>query len=136
MNASIEIMSITLKNNIAHYVHQKDVFNELFKAYNRYVEDETNGGDYIFNIEDKNNLSCCVNAGLTAPQIFAIVSCGCKYFFYGENYPTPRPLTSAEIEGIIMNNLDEVIRCVLAYPYVEEYRKIYTRFITNSIIGE
>lgn len=136
MKASIEIMATTLKNNIAHYVHQKDVFNEMFKAYNRYVEDETDGVDCIFNVQDKNDLSCCVNAGMTAIQIYDIVNGGCKYFLYGQNHTTPRPLTSAEIEGIIMNNLDEVIRCVLAYPYVEEYRKVYTRFVTNSIIGE
>ena len=137
MNASVKIMAITLKNNIALNVHRKEeVFNELFKAYNRYVEDETNGGDYIFNIDDKNDLSCCVNAGLTATQIFGIVSSSCKYFLYGENYPTPRPLTFAEVEGIVRNNIDEVITCILAYPYVEEYRKVYTRFITNSILGE
>ena len=43
MNVSVEIMAITLKNNIAVNAHRKEVFNELFKAYNRYVEDETNG---------------------------------------------------------------------------------------------
>ena len=136
MNTSVEIMAITLKNNIALNAHRKDVFSELFKAYNRYVEDETNGGDYIFDINNKDDLSTCVRAGMTAVQIFDIINNGCKFFLYGENYSTPRFLTFAEVEGIVRNNIDEVITCILAYPYVEEYRKVYTRFITNTILEE
>lgn len=136
MKASIGIMSVALKNSIELNASIKEVFNELFKAYNRYVEDETDGVDYIFNIQDKNDLSSCVNAGMTAIQIFDIVNGGCKYFLYGQNHTTPHPLTFAEVEGIVRNNIDEVIRCILAYPYVDEYRKVYTRFVTNNILEE
>ena len=136
MKTSLGIMAVALKNKIELNANKEGVFNELFKAYNRYVEDETDGGDYIFNIEDKNDLSTCVNAGMTAVQIFGIVNGNCKYFLYGQNHTTPYPLTFSEVEGIVRNNIDEVIRCILAYPYVEEYRKVYTRFVTNTILEE
>ena len=136
MKTSLGIMAVALKNEIELNANVKEVFNDLFKAYNRYVEDEIDGGDYIFNIEDKNDLSTCVNAGMTAVQIFGIVNGNCKYYLYGQNHTTPYPLTFAEVEGIVRNNIDEVIRCILAYPYVEEYRKVYTRFVTNTILEE
>lgn len=136
MKTSLGIMAVALKNKIELNANKEEVFSELFKAYNRYVEDETDGVDYIFNIQDKNDLSSCVNAGMTAIQIFGIVNRRCKYFLYGQNYTNPHPLTFSEVEGIVRNNIDEVIRCILAYPYVEEYRKVYTRFVTNTILEE
>ena len=41
-------------------------------AYNRFQEDERDGADYIFNINDVNDLKCCIDGGMSTCEISSI----------------------------------------------------------------
>ena len=136
MTNTINTLIVKVKADLINQAHKTEVFREIFDAYNRYVEDETSGADYIFDINKQDDLSCCVRGGMTAKQIADVVKSDYHYFLYGHERTSPKPLAYTEVESIIRNNIDEVLQAVIAYPFVSEYRKVYTRFVTNSIIEE
>lgn len=110
----------------------------LLKAYNRYQEDERDGVDYIFNINNQDDLIACVKGGLTAYEITDFNS---KFntpihFLFDCNHKEMIPMYTDNIINAILSVLDEIIDNVLAYPWVDEYRAVYTHYITNKIIGE
>lgn len=136
MQITLNTMASLIRAKIFNEIHKTDVFTELFNAYNRYVEDETSGADYIFDINKQDDIICCVKGGMTAKDIAKVVESEFHYYLFGYDRKTPKPLAFTEVEGIIRNNLDEVLQAVITYPFVEEYRKIYTRYVTNYILGE
>lgn len=113
----------------------------LLKAYNRYQEDERDGVDYIFNINNQDDLISCIQGGLTAKDIVNFhnkVQSWTKptpHFLFGCNHKEMAPMGSDNIVDAIVAVLDELIDNIIAYPWVEEYRAVYTYYITNEIIG-
>lgn len=114
----------------------------LLKAYNRYQEDERDGVDYIFNINNQDDLITCIQGGLTAEEI-AIFYNRVKswekptpFFLFGCNHKVMKPMDGDNIIDAIVAVLDELIDNIIAYPWVEEYRAVYTHYITNKIIEE
>lgn len=113
----------------------------LLKAYNRYQEDERDGVDYIFNINNQDDLITCIQGGLTAKDIVNFhnkVQSWAKptpHFLFGCNHKEMTPMGSDNIVDAIVAVLDELIDNIIAYPWVEEYRAVYTYYITNEIIG-
>ena len=53
-----------------------DYFNMLLLAYNRWQEDEHSGVDYIFNINNPDDLIDCIKGGLTADEIAKVLNAG------------------------------------------------------------
>ena len=45
------------------------VLKMVLAAYNDYQESERDGVDYIFDIENTNDLKCCIDGGMTAKAI-------------------------------------------------------------------
>lgn len=123
--------------------HLDDYNLDMFlKVYNRWQEDEHNGVDYIFNINNPNDLIDCIKGGLTADEIANFVNSTKawtsetpKYFLFGCNHKL-QPLSKGHIYNLIYNNLDDIVDCIVAYPWVEEYRAIYVEVVTNRLLGE
>jgi hypothetical protein len=117
-------------------IHNDEIFYEVLSAYNRFQEDERGGVDYIFNLNNKEDLICAINGGLTTAEIVCLWKNNAEptYFLLGCNHPKPNPLLIKDIKNTLVAHLDELIDYIIAYPWVEEYRVLYTRFITNKII--
>lgn len=123
--------------------HPKDYNLDMFlKAYNRWQEDEHNGVDYIFNINNPNDLINCIKGGLTADDIANFVnytktyaSETPNYFLFGFDHKL-QTLSKGHILNLVYYNLDDIVNCIIAYPWVEEYRAIYVEVVTNKLLGE
>ena len=127
-----ELISVIEKEIISKFA-DTDIQYKLLNAYNRYIEDETDSADYIFNINNQDNLSCCIKGGMTAKEIASLVNNGYQYFLFG-GHNEIKGLRFVDVMQIVKDNLYEILFCVMNYPFVDEYRAIYTRFITHEIL--
>lgn len=117
------------------------VLKMVLAVYNDYQESERDGVDYIFDIENTDDLKCCIDGGMTAKEIGSLWegshSKHLRYFYFGCNHRTPQPIANWEtLREQLVSWLPELIRNVLAYPYAyESYRQLYVRYFTDVIIG-
>ena len=112
------------------------VFNMLLKAYNRVQEDECDSVDYLFNLDNKDDLICCIQGGLTIKEIINIHDgIGTNYFFFGYNHEKVRGLLHIELLAQIYNFIDTIVHFMFAYPQVKEYHDLYNYFVTSKIIN-
>lgn len=116
------------------------IYPILLNAYNRYQSDERDGADYIFDINNQDDLITCVKGGLTARDIFNFynqrLTNTTTHFLFGYNHIQITPINKNDIIDAIMAIIDDLLNCIIAYPWVEEYRVIYTHYITNNIIED
>lgn len=118
-----------------------DYLNMLILAYNRWQEDEHNGVDYIFDINNPDDLIDCIKGGLTSVEITNFVNSINGWvnitpnFLFGCNHKLT-PLSKPKIVKLIIDNLDDIVDYIIAYPWVEEYRAIYVEVVTNRLLGE
>lgn len=125
------------------FSHPEDYTLDMFlKAYNRWQEDEHNGVDYIFDINNPDDLIDCIKGGLTTNEIVNFVnntkdwaSETPSYFLFGCNHKL-QAMSNGHILNLVYNNLDDIVDCIIAYPWVEEYRAIYVEVVTNRLLGE
>jgi hypothetical protein len=116
------------------------VLKMVLAAYNDYQESERDGVDYIFDIENTNDLKCCINGGMTAREIGGLYlgsqSQHLRYFYFGCNYPTPKPIANWEtLRQQLISWLPDLILNVLAYPYAyDSYKDLYRLYVTDVII--
>lgn len=113
------------------------ILSTLFDAYNRYQEDERDSVDYIFNIENKDDIFACLNGGMTTNELQELFSHkeknGTCYFMFGANYETPYIMTKDMVINNIIAHLEDIVKCVIAYPFVEEYTDIYQHYISDIL---
>ena len=115
------------------------VLKMVLAAYNDYQESERDGVDCICDIENTDDLKCCINGGMTAQEICSLYlgsqSQHLRYFYFGCNYPTPKPIPNWETLRLqLISWLPDVIANVLAYPFAyESYRQLYTRYVTDVL---
>lgn len=132
--------SIIRDLNDVYSVKGNKVLNMLLKAYNDFQESERDGVDYIFDLDNQDDLKCCVEGGLTAKEICGLYHQSqmntLKYFYFGCNYPKPQPInTWKELRMNLVAWLDELLPNVLAYPYAyQSYRDVYTAYVTDVIL--
>lgn len=135
-----------VKNNIIYDFNRSDkTLTDILKMYNDYQENVRNGVDYIFNLNDKDDLACCVNGGLTASNIAELVLYTANpynntpYFFFGVNHPNAikgQFKTIDDLKKHLISWLDEILPSVLAYPFsFESYKRIWKLYITNVFVN-
>lgn len=145
MKKAIETMIESIKAQIvrdlkAYPYKNEDILDMVLAVYNDFQESERDGVDYIFDIDNADDLKCCVEGGLTAKEI-----CGLwhnsqmnttKYFYFGCNYEKPKAIANyGQLIINLISWLDEVIPNVLAYPYAyESYKDLYRCYVTDVII--
>lgn len=140
MSAYIIIDRRNLLTKIEEDINYPEGRAMLLKAYNRYQEDERDGVDYIFNINNPTDLITCIQGGLTAEEIANFHNkvksweTPTPHFLFGCNHKEMKPMGRDNIIDAIVAVLDDIIDNIIAYPWVEEYRAVYTHYITNKII--
>ena len=135
-----------IKRNIASNLRQySNCDGELLKlvldAYNTYQNEERDGIDYIFDINNPDDLQCCVAGGMTAKDVawlyeeFQVNTT--PWFYFGVNYEHPKPIVNYKaLVTNLINWLDEILPCVLAYSYlVKSYEKLYKVCVTDYMIN-
>ena len=147
MQKAINTMVESIKKSIlrdlndVYSVKGNRVLNMVLEAYNDFQKSERNGVDYIFDINNTDDLECCINGGMTAQEIGGLWlgshSKHLQYFYFGCNYPKPLPInTWNELRMNMIAWLDELLPNVLAYPYsYESYKNIYIAYVTDVILG-
>lgn len=140
MSAYIIINKRNLLTKIEADINYPEGRAMLLKAYNRYQEDERDGVDYIFDINNQDDLITCIQGGLTAEEIVNFHNRvkswmnPTPHFLFGCNHKEMKPMGRDNIIDAIVAVLGEIIDNIIAYPWVEEYRAVYTHYITNKII--
>lgn len=130
----VRSIKLDLKNLL-----KKDELQLVLAAYNRYQEDEHDGANYIFNIDNVDDLKCCVDGGLTAKEIHDMVKLNCKYFIFGR-YTTFDRCTYTiftdidELRDLLLGYLEDVVWCALKYvSRCDEYAALYEHYVTESV---
>lgn len=137
MNTNYSVKDIIL--DIERNFGNKKVYNMLLKAYNQYQEDERDGVDYLFKLTNQNDLALLVKNGLTAKeisQLYTDKNSETYYFYYGVNHTELKCLSIDELDEQIYNNIENIVKYMLAYPFIDAYKDLYIEFVTNKILGE
>lgn len=116
---------------------EEDIFNKVLMAYNQYQEDERFDVDYIFDLDDQEDLKTLVKCGVTAAEIATLYNddrYDSTYLYCGENHTNLRCLNMSEINKQLIANMEEIVLCMLAYPYIDGYTPLYQEFVTNYIV--
>ncbi len=110
----------------------------FLNAYNEWQEAERDGVDYIFDINNQEDLECVVKGGMTAYEIAMIwrnsnyASHG--FFLFGCNYPTPKRFLNAEsLKSTLIAVDNEVVEFVLTYLFLPKAQHLYEYYISNNI---
>lgn len=116
----------------------KEAIMVFLNAYNEWQENERDGVDYIFDINNQEDLECVVKGGMTAYEIAMIWAkpnyASHGFFFFGCNYPTPKMLTDAEsLKNTLLGHVYEVVEFVLTYPYLSKAQHLYRYYISSNI---
>ena len=119
-------------------VGSPDTIKKVLAAYNRYQEDERDGVDYIFDLTDKDDLKCLVEGGYTAEDIAGAYEKGKEtglfHFTGGCNYAALRHVgTEKDLKRLLTAYLENIVPCVFIYPWIEEYKALWTMFVTESV---
>ena len=135
-----------IKSNIARDLKSYPYINwELLKlvlnAYNTYQEEERDGVDYIFDINKQEDLKCCIEGGMTAKEVAWLYEQSqvntTPFFYFGVNYQQPKPIANYKaLVTNLINWLDDILPCVLAYPYLlKSYEELYRVCVTDYMIN-
>jgi hypothetical protein len=135
------IKNISVKDlcdKIIDRLTEDDIFNKVLMAYNQYQEDERFGVDYIFDLDNQEDLKTLVKCGVTAAEISRLYndneSANSNYLYCGENHTNLRCLNMNELFYQLTANMEEIVLCMLAYPYIDGYTPLYQEFVTNYIV--
>lgn len=106
-------------------------------AYNCYQKEERDGVDYIFDLNNADDLKSCVEGGLTAYEIADMVKnvnekYYTPYFFFGVNHESPKQIKEfKELTDQLIANAEEVVRSALAYPLIDGYKQFYILLVIS-----
>ena len=109
----------------------ENLISVTLEAYNLYQKEERDGVDYIFDLNNTDDLKSCVEGGLTANEIAEMVNnvnekYYTPYFFFGVNHKSPKQLKEfKELTDQLIANVEEVVRNALAYPFIDGYKRFY-----------
>ena len=110
----------------------------FYAAYNQMQEEEFNGDNYIFNLNDKNDLKYLVDKDiLNACQIAGIYSkCTASGLFRITNSGDIEIISLDALKAILCNNMETLLRCVLMYVGEgnDTYNKVYNMLIADDLV--
>lgn len=126
---------------------RNELLTKLLKANNDYENDERDGIDYIYDINNSEDLRLLLkNEFLDAKEISVIWTAysnglSTQYFYFGYDYSNITTKASIvkiksldDLCNIILGNIEGVVRCIIAYPYAyKSYEDLYVEYVTNII---
>ena len=141
MVESIKAAIIRDMQNLSNDEKRVHTLAIVLKAYNDFQESERDGVDYIFDLNNREDLKCCVEGGLTAQVICGLwlrsQSTHTPFFHFGVNHEEPKQYrTMRDLRDNLISWLDELLPYVIAYPYAyQSYRDVYTAYVTDVVLG-
>ena len=130
-----------LKDNSSSVLDVDDIIDTMLKAYNMWQEDTHDGVDYIFNINNKDDviylLQNCKNIqvrDISSLYINQYNNNGTPYFRYGQNYEYhPKVLMSMkQLKTQLIDNTEWVITHLFLFANnTDTYHKIFNMYIGN-----
>ena len=142
----IEIAKLVSKR-INDDVNAGKNLNMLLAAYNEWQEDERDGADYIFDINNDKDLKFVVERGLLSAQgiAFVVDKCETGLFQFSGNDPDAgvKGIDIEELKKILTNTSDTFIRYVLMYaprcgsnsPYAKVYEEYIVPVLERSVFN-
>ena len=129
---------------------RNELFVKLLKAKNEYENDERDGIDYIYDINNSEDLALLLkNDFLTAKEISAIwvaYSNGTytPYFYFDYDYSNMSTKvnimqiqTLDDVCNILLGNIKDIVKNIIAYPYALKcYEDLYVEYVTNIILDD
>ena len=129
-----------LKDNSSSVLDVDDIIGTMLEAYNMWQEDTHDGVDYIFNINNKDDviylLQNCKNIqvrDISSLYINQYNNNGTPYFRYGQNYENPKVLMSMkQLKTQLIDNAEWVITHLFLFANnTDTYHKIFNMYIGN-----
>ena len=136
----IETMPKRISNDLSKFPYKnEDVFEMVLAAHNLYCEDEKDGTDYIFNINNSDDLKCLVNNGMTAKEVATIYNDSkintSGFFFCDGTHDLEQITTCEEVRDLLIGMIDEICEYVLTYATrCKEYRTLYEKYVTDTYL--
>jgi len=110
----------------------------FYAAYNQMQEEEFNGDNYIFNLNDKDDLKYLVDHEiLNACQIADIYpKCTASGLFRITESGDIEIISLKELKEILCGNMETLLRCVLMYVGEgnDVYNKVYNMLIADDLV--
>lgn len=121
------------------YANNQLVFKLVLNAFNRYQEDERDGVGYLFNINEWEDVKCCIEGGMTLNEFHAlfeeIMSDNRTPYFLFNHYDHTELFKSMKcVVDYMINSLESVVLCMLTYHACDEYKALYNHSISDYIL--
>lgn len=144
MKKCLEKMAKHISENVFTKIVENAITNDdgisiqlAIDAYNAYQENERDGVDYIFDLDDTHDLRTCISGGLTAKEISGLYNESLcegftKFFMFGVNHTKPIILTKYELKAALSGMAEEIITNMIMYPH--SYDSIaYGMLVTDTL---
>lgn len=138
----VQEMAIAFRSLVTIAFHDSDIttINKLIDVYNTYQEEERDCVDYIFDFQNKEDLTTCVQRGLLAEEIAELVAKsidnnGENYttkFLFGCNHVFPHLLTHSVLKTTLVLLANEIVDCMLKDPFSYD-KDIYYKILTYHV---
>lgn len=144
MKECLEKMAKHISENVFAKLVENAISNDdginiqlAIDAYNSYQENERDGVDYIFDLDDTQDLRNCICGGLTAKEISGLYNeslCDgyTKFFMFGVNHSKPVIVTKYALKSVLLGMAEEIIANMILYPHA--YDSIaYGMLVTDAL---
>ena len=109
----VQKMAIEFRSVVAIAFNENDaqMIQRLIDVYNTYQEEERDGVDYIFDFQNKEDLTTCIQGGLTAEELAELVikfhNDDSEYYtpnlLFGCNHVSPYLLTHSILKSSLLS---------------------------------
>lgn len=135
----VQKMAMEFRSLVAIAFNENDIptINKLIDVYNTYQEEERGGVDYIFDLQNKEDLCTCIKGGLTAEEIAELVAKSfdenyTTKFLFGCNHESPYLLTHSVLISSLALHATEIVDCMLQDPFCYD-KDIYYKILTYHV---
>lgn len=138
----VQKMAMEFRSVVAIAFDEQDatMIQRLIDVYNTYQEEERDGVDYIFDFQNKEDLTTCIQSGLTAEELAELVI---KFhnddsenytpnFLFGFNHVSPYLLTYSMLKSSLSLLANEIVDCMLKDPFCYD-EDIYYKILTYHV---
>lgn len=139
MIAQIKSLIRELHDDIVNDLNKGNNVQILLDAYNYWREQECDGVDYIFDINNKDDLKFLVNHDMiTSAEIAYVFTSQDKRFVYNETHNNIELLNFTETLCYITDSLENILMCMFMYVNLggldkNPYCVLYNEYITKPI---
>jgi hypothetical protein len=138
MNEAIKSMISQVAAGMVKDIQSDDFIGAMFVAYQFMQREERNYDGYIYDIHKRDSVSMALGNGLDPDDLYKLAEKAKDmghpgHFIFNEMVDEPYLI---DYKKAISDCVREIATCVVCYPYIEEYRPLYTRYVTDAMLTE